>query len=83
MNPDLQQTIEIDCDPCSPRPDTYYKEVIKDTGLEERETVSRVFGNWTWDYNDVPKEVFDKAKPILKERLTKLYNEGKVRYCSW
>ena len=77
------QTIDIDCEPGYPRPGDLYPDVIKDTGLPVRETVSRIFGNWTWDYSDIDPEVWKKAKPILKERLTKLYEQGLARYVSW
>ena len=77
------QTIEIDCPPGYPRPGDLIEEVIKGTGLPLRQDVSRLFGMWTWDYNDMDPEVWKKAQPILKERLVKLYDCGVVRYCSW
>jgi hypothetical protein len=77
------QTIEIDCPPGSPRPGDLIEDVIKGTGLPLRQDVSRLFGMWAWDYNDIDPEVWAKAKPILKERLTKLYDNGICRYCSW
>jgi hypothetical protein len=79
----MEQTIEIDCQPGYPRPGDLIEDVIKGTGLPVRETTSRLFGCWTWDYNDIPKSEWNKAKPILKERLTKLYDNHVVRYCSW
>lgn len=77
------QTIELDCEPGNPRPGDLIGAVIADTGLPERETVSRFFGNWTWDYTDIPAEDWAKAKPVLKERITALYNRGVIRYGSW
>lgn len=47
------------------------------------QTVGRFFGNWTWDFSDVPDEKWKEVQPILKERITKLYNEGSIRYGSW
>ena len=79
----VQQTIELDCPPGSPRPEDLIGKVIEGTGLPERDTVSRFFGNWTWDYNDVPKEIWGRIQPILKERITKLYDAGVIRYGSW
>ncbi|AMM44896.1 hypothetical protein SP15_097 [Bacillus phage SP-15] len=78
-----EKTIELDCAPLTPRPDTYIEGVIKDTGLELRKPVSTLFGNWTWDYSDVSDEVWEKAQPILEERITKLHNQGSIRYGSW
>ena len=77
------KTIQLDCDPFSPRPDTFIGDVIKGTGLEKRETISRLFGNWTWDYSDVSDETWKKIKPTLERRIRKLFEEGFIRYGSW
>jgi len=77
------QTIELDCAPLRPRPDTYIAGVIEGTGLELREDVSRTFGNWVWNYEDVDPEEWKRIQPILKERITKLYKQGSIRYGSW
>lgn len=77
------QTIELDCPPGWPRPGDLIDEVIKDTGLPKRESVSRLFGQWTWDYSEVPEDHWKKVQPILKERITVLYNSGMIRYGSW
>jgi hypothetical protein len=77
------KTIELDCPPGAPRPDELIQGVIKDTGLELREPVGKFFGNFTWDYRDVPDDVWLKAKPILKTRITALYQCGRIRYGSW
>lgn len=78
-----KQTIELDCPPGYPRPGDLIDGVIEGTGLPKRKSVSRLFGEWTWDYNDIPEETWQKSKPILEERITKLYNEGIIRYGSW
>lgn len=77
------QTIEIDCQPGFPRPGDLIDGVIEGTGLPKRESVGRLFGNWTWDYTDIDPEIWEKANPILKERLKKLYEDGVARYVSW
>ena len=77
------QTIDIDCAPGFPRPGDLIGEVIKDTGLPTRDTGRRLFGNWTWDYSDIDPEIWKKANPVIAERLKKLYNTGRCRYCSW
>lgn len=79
----MTQTIELDAAPGAIRPGDLLRVVIKDTGLEPREAVSRFFGNWTWDYSDVPAEKWKAIKPILKQRITALYNSGVIRYGSW
>lgn len=78
-----EQTIEIDCPPGYPRPGDLIDGVIKDTGLPKRDDVSRIFGMWTWDYNDVDPAIWQKANPVIKARLIKLYDSGIIRYCSW
>ncbi len=78
-----RQTIELDCAPGTPRPGDLISSVVKDTGLPKRETVSRFFGNWMWDYSDIPKEKWLKIQPTLKERIEKLYHNGLIRYGSW
>ena len=78
-----EQTIELDCAPGAPRPGDLIGGVIEGTGLEARKDVSRFFGNWIWDYSDVPAEVWKKVQPVLKERITALYNRGAIRYGSW
>lgn len=82
LDPD-QQTIELDCPPGSPRPGDLIAGVIEGTGLELKESISRVFGNWMWDYSEVPPEEWKRIQPILEERIVKLYNAGTIRYGSW
>ena len=78
-----EQTIELDCAPGSPRPGDLYPSVIEGTGLETRESVARVFGMWIWDYNDIPAEKWEAAKPTLKKRIEDLYYQGLIRFGSW
>ncbi len=77
------QTIELDCPPGTTRPGDLIHGVIEGTGLETREAVTKIFGEWTWDYNDLSPEKWAKAQPILKERITALYNSGRIRWGSW
>lgn len=77
------QTIELDCAPFTPRPGDYIDDVIADTGLPKREPVAKLFGNWTWDYTDIDPDVWARLRPLLKERITALYNAGRIRYGSW
>jgi hypothetical protein len=78
-----EQTIELDCPPGLPRPGDLIDGVIEGTGLPKRDSVSRCFGNWKWDYNDIPEEQWNEINPILRERIVKLYNAGVIRYGSW
>lgn len=78
-----EQSIELDCAPGCLRPGHLFYQVIDGLGLPERETCSRFFGNWKWDFSDVPADEWAKVKPILKERITTLYHKGAIRYGSW
>jgi hypothetical protein len=77
-----EQSIELDCAPGTPRPGDLIGGVIEGL-LPEREPVGKFFGNWKWDYSDVPSDRWAAVKPVLKERVTKLYDEGLIRYGSW
>jgi hypothetical protein len=83
MNERTPQTIELDCAPGNPRPGDLIDGVIKDTGLPAREAVGKFFGNWTWDYSDISEETWTIIRPVLKERVTHLYQSGVIRYGSW
>jgi hypothetical protein len=80
-------SIELDCQPGSPRPSDLFPGVIDGLGLDEEDfdNVSRFFGNWVWILKeDIGKdETFTKVKPILKERVETLYGAGAIRYGSW
>lgn len=78
-----EKTIELDCAPGFPRPGDLIDDVVEGLGLEVKETVSRLFGNWMWDFSHVSDETWRKAQPVLKERITALYNNGVIRYGSW
>ena len=77
------QTIELDCAPGTLRPGDLIGVVIKDLGLPEREPQSMFFGNWKWNYSDVPEDTWQRARPELKARITALYDAGVIRYGSW
>lgn len=84
MSDDMsEQTIELDCPPGSPRPGDLIGDVIKGTGLPIRNDVCRFMGCWKWDYKDIPEAAWKTAQPILKERITELFNRGIIRYGSW
>lgn len=82
-----EQSIEIDCAPMTPRPDTWIGGIVAGTGLPEDGLPGRItnkfFGNWVWDFSDVPQDVWDAANSTIKERLTNLFEHGRARYVSW
>ena len=82
----MAYTIELDCPPGKPRPDDLLPGILKDTPLtpEDFEITSKVFGNWTFVLkDDKNSDVYVFNQPTYKERIEKLYKEGKLRYASW
>lgn len=77
------QVIALDCKPGNPRPGDLIAGVIAGLGLPSRPPASKLFGEWTWDYNDIDPIVWKKAQPMLKVRITNLYNQGLIRYGEW
>lgn len=78
-----EQSIEIDCAPMTPRPDTYITGVLEGTVITGGKIVSKLFGNWKWDFGHIDEKVWEKAQPVFKQRLEKLHAEGRIRYASW
>lgn len=84
-----EQTIEIDCDPWSARPNTYIAEIVKGTCLEgttaadPENTVSRFFGNWVWSFPTVSPDEWLEVQRIVRPRIEKLFRNGNIRYGSW
>lgn len=78
-----EHSIELDCAPGNPRPGDLIAGVIEGTGLPLKDTVMKLFGNWKWNYQEVSCEEWDKIQPIVKQRITKLYESGIIRYGSW
>ena len=81
----MEKSIELDCAPGGIRPDALIAEVMKSSGVEYdgRQPISRFFGNWKWDFSDIPDATWNKASAIFKERIEKLYSSGIIRYGSW
>lgn len=77
------QTIELDCPPGMLRPGNLIEGVIKDTGLPSKDPVGKFFGNWTWDYSEVPADRWVEIQEITRPRIEALYHGGSIRYGSW
>lgn len=79
----LTKIIEIGCPPGTPRPDVYLERALEGTGIVPINTLSRLFGDWTWDYtNEITDEVWVKHRETIYDRLVSYYNEGRIRYAS-
>jgi hypothetical protein len=79
----VNQYITLDCAPGNPRPDDLYPKVIEGLNLPKREAQSKFFGQFIWDYSDISRDRWLLIQPILKERITRLYNQGLIRYGDW
>lgn len=77
------QEIELDVPPLQPRPDTLLLKAIEGTGLPIRAASSKIFGCWTFNYDDVDHSLWEHYQPKLKENITRLYDNGHIRYGSW
>ena len=78
-------TIELDCAPFCPRPDTYLPGVIEGTGLTPDDFVitSKLFGCWEFTLKSEKKELYDNNKDKIADRVKSLYEKGSIRYGSW
>ena len=74
-------TIGIDCPPGNPRPGDLIDQVNKNTGLPSRNTISRLFGAWIWDYSDIEniEMIWQQHSFTINNRLKKLYESGLIR----
>lgn len=80
----MEKSIELDCPPGDPRPGDLIEDVIKGLDLPwPKETVSRVFGNWRWEWPEVSNERWQEIRPTLALRITALFENGIIRYGSW
>ncbi len=74
-----KQEIHLECPPGQPRPGDLIAELIEDTGLPLRDDTGRFFGNWEWDYSDIPKSVWETAATVIERRMAALYEQGIIR----
>ena len=78
------QKIELYCEPgAASTPDTYLAGVLEGTGIEPVKASNMLSGDWTFEFDHVPEATWKAAQPVLKERITKLYALGYIRYGSW
>ena len=80
-------SIELDCAPMTPRPDTYIGRVLKDTPLTVSDFYLHIgpvsFGNWEYKLHAGKEETYLQHKETYGQRITELYNNGNIRYGSW
>lgn len=73
----------IGCPPGYPRPGDLLITVLANTGLPPKESSSRCFGDWTWDYPEVSCDRWEKAQKLIEQRLKTLYKLGVIRWAEW
>lgn len=80
-------SIELDCPPLTgpPRQDELFTRVLKGTGLVETDfdLVLQLFGRWVWNLKGGKEELYEKARPVIKQRITEYYKAGFIRYGEW
>lgn len=84
MEPE-EYTIELDCWPGTPRPDTLLPGVLENTGveIEPTDTASRFFGNYMWVVPEDQVEAFLAHRDTIARRIKSLHHNGAIRYGSW
>ncbi len=78
-------TINLDCAPMTPRPDTYLPGILAGTGLivNDFTIISKVFGNWVFELKKEKETIYLEQINIIMERIKNLYYNGCIRYGSW
>jgi hypothetical protein len=81
----MASSIEIDCAPMHPRPDTYLPWILEGTGLSvaDFELVSKVFGCWTYEVHKDKETLYQTHVDTIEQRIKSLYHSGRIRYGSW
>ena len=70
----------LDAHPMALRPDTLLPLVLDRTHLPIRDASVRSFGEWTFDYQDIDRGVWDASLATLKNNITCLFHENRIRY---
>ena len=79
-----EQCIQLDCAPLQQRPNELLPIALRGTRLPMKDACSqKTFGCWTFDYSDVEPDVWSQARPLLEANITRLYEQGQIRFGSW
>ena len=80
-----QRYLVIDCDPHSPRPDTYLKRLFEGTSLTEDslELAGKTFGEWTWKIKPGSEKEYERRRNLISIRIKELHARGLIRYGAW
>lgn len=84
FNGETIQSIDLDCPPGAMRPGHLIGYVIEGLGLTcLNPDATPFFGAAEYLFEVDKAEWIEKYQPTIKERVTKLYNDGIIRYGSW
>jgi len=80
-----EYSIEIDCAPGLPRPDTHFNNMceICELDISWFKSPTKFFGNWEWKVNPEYNSQYIKKQKEIQTYLTDLYIYSNVRYASW
>ena len=78
-------SIEIDCPPFTPRPDTHFSNLCKECSIDAVwfNNPTKSFGNWEWTVKQEYEKNYQEKQSAVKNYLTSLYRSGSIRYASW
>lgn len=79
----MPYSIQLDCAPMTPRPDTLLPDVLKDTGIVLGEPDSMLFGCWSWTIPPEQEAAYCAARDTIRERIEALYHNGAIRFGGW
>ena len=75
--------ITLDCAPGGPRPGDLLPGILAGTGIVLGAPISKFFGAWTWAVPADQVALYRQHESLIGERITELYNSGRIRYADW
>lgn len=80
-------SIELDCPPLTgpPRQDDLFPQLFAETELTEAdfELVLQFLGRWVWNLKPGKEPEYERARPMIKARISEFYRAGYIRYGEW
>ena len=78
------QYLILDAPPVRRRPDDLLRVLLNDTDISYREPTVRSFGEWTFEFDDVPPEAWRTAlDATIVPGIRRLHASGNIRYAEW
>jgi hypothetical protein len=83
----VNNKLELDSAPGSyPRGPELMAQILEGTSLKNGEDVvctGTFFGNYKFQVNPEKDKEYEEAKSKIADRITELYESGRIRYASW